>query len=145
MLRTQTRRDVFLADLRSTGKLPYRRYLGSPLRYAGGKSLAVGMVLELLPDRLDRLVSPFMGGGSVEIAVANELDVEVLAYDIFDVLCSYWQVQIGDPQELEWRLREFPPNRDTFAEVKQALTRHRRIPGRIPSRDTGSTGKHYHN
>ena len=124
MLRAQTRRDMFLADLRSTGKLPYRRYLGSPLRYAGGKSLAVGMVLELLPDRVNRLVSPFMGGGSVEIAVANELGIEVAAYDIFDVLCSYWQVQISHPQELESRQRKFPPNRDTFGRVKQVLTRH---------------------
>lgn len=124
MLRTQSRRDAFLVDLRSTGKLPYRRYLGSPLRYAGGKSLAVGMVIELLPEGLSRLVSPFMGGGSVEIAVANELGIDVVAYDIFDVLCSYWQVQISHPKELERRLREFPPNRETFAKVKQVLTRH---------------------
>ena len=35
------RKKVFLASLKSTGKLEYKRYLKSPLRYAGGKSLAV--------------------------------------------------------------------------------------------------------
>ena len=36
-----TRVDTFLLGLKSTGKLDYKRYLGSPLRYAGGKSLGV--------------------------------------------------------------------------------------------------------
>ncbi len=75
-------RDDFLNNLRSRGKLAYKRYLGSPLRYAGGKSLAVGYVVEVLPDPLpERLVSPFMGGGSVEIALAKELRVKVIAFD----------------------------------------------------------------
>ena len=88
-------KQALLDSLRSNGKLDYKRYLGSPLRYAGGKSLAVGYVVELLPDNLERLVSPFMGGGSVEIACARELGMEVIAYDIFDILCTYWQVQIS--------------------------------------------------
>ena len=63
------RKAALLGKLRSTGKLDYKRYLASPLRYAGGKSLAVGMVVELLPDNVQRVASPFMGGGSVEIAL----------------------------------------------------------------------------
>lgn len=47
----------------------YKRYLGSPLRYAGGKSLAVGGILKYLPDGLNKVVSPFIGGGSVEVAI----------------------------------------------------------------------------
>ena len=58
-----SRRDEFLNQLRSCGKLAYKRYLGSPLRYAGGKSLAVGFVIELLPTPLPaRLASPFSRG-----------------------------------------------------------------------------------
>ena len=45
-------RDQFLASLRSKGKYPYRRYSGLPLRYGGGKSLAVGHVIEQLPAGL---------------------------------------------------------------------------------------------
>lgn len=118
-------RDGFLKQLRSRGKLAYKRYLGSPLRYAGGKSLAVGFVLERLPSPLvKRLVSPFMGGGSVEIALAKELGVEVVAYDIFDILANYWDVQINDAPALYRRLKNFAPTRQTFAAVKKRLKAH---------------------
>ena len=73
------RKEYFLHQLRSTGKLPYKRYTESPLRYAGGKSLAVGLVIERLPDQVDRVASPFMGGGSVEVAIAKELEIPVYA------------------------------------------------------------------
>ena len=47
----------------------YKRYLGSPLRYAGGKSLAVGYILEYLHDDIDKVISPFIGGGILEVRV----------------------------------------------------------------------------
>ena len=118
-------RDQFLSSLRSKGKLDYKRYLKSPLRYAGGKSLAVGYVIERLPDtKIDLLVSPFFGGGSVEIAVARELEVSVIGYDIFDILTNYWKYQIEEPEELYWRLTQFEPNRETFSAVKSRLKEH---------------------
>ena len=121
----QTCRDEFLDQLRSRGKLAYKRYLGSPLRYAGGKSLAVGFVIELLPTpMINRLVSPFMGGGSIEIALAKELGLEVVAYDVFDILVNYWDVQINHTQALYDRLEHFAPTRETFASVKKRLKAH---------------------
>ena len=118
-------RDGFLNTLRSRGKLPYKRYLGSPLRYAGGKSLAVGFVVELLPTPLpSKVVSPFMGGGSIEIALARELGLEVTAYDIFDILVNYWVMQIRDAQKLYRLLQDFEPSRQTFAAVKKRLKEH---------------------
>lgn len=119
-----TRKDFFLHRLRSSGVLPYKRYLASPLRYAGGKSLAVGLVVERIPDHVKRIVSPFLGGGSVEIACANELGLDVLAYDVFDILCAYWQVQVKAPQALAKRMRAFPPTRETFAQVKTRLKQY---------------------
>lgn len=118
-------RDGFLKNIKSNGKLDFKRYLGSPLRYAGGKTLAVGYIVELLPDDLPiRVVSPFMGGGSVEIAISNELGVEVIGYDIFDILMNYWDVQINDAEELYQKLSEFSPSRDTFKSVKTRLKAH---------------------
>ncbi len=118
------RKARFLDRLRSTGKLDYKRYLASPLRYAGGKSLAVGMVVELMPDVVERVASPFMGGGSVEIALARELELPVAAYDVFDILCAYWQEQLQRPAALAKRLRAFTPDRPTFAAVKARLEAH---------------------
>ncbi len=117
-------RRGFLAKLKSSGKLDYKRYLASPLRYAGGKSLAVGYVVERIPDNVNRLVSPFMGGGAVEIACAKELNMQVVAYDVFDILCAYWQFQIRNAEDLYKRLGELNPNRDTFRSVKETLKAH---------------------
>ena len=118
------RKARFLDGLRSAGKLKYKRYLASPLRYAGGKSLAVGLVVELLPGDARRVASPFMGGGSVEIAIARELGLPVAAYDVFDILCAYWQAQLSAPAALARRLRSFRPDRETFARVKRRLEAH---------------------
>lgn len=120
----EQKREDFLTALRSPGKLEYKRYTASPLRYAGGKSLAVGMIVNLIPDHVRKIVSPFMGGGSFEVACAKELGLEVTGYDVFDILCNYWQLQLTSPGRLAARLREFKPNRKNFAQVKQRLKRH---------------------
>ena len=73
------RKRIFLDRLTSpSGKKKYKRYIGSTLRYAGGKTLAVGLIVERIPENVKRVVSPFMGGGSVEVAVSIELGVPVL-------------------------------------------------------------------
>lgn len=115
---------AFLSGLASTGKLKYKQYCETPLRYAGGKTRAVGFVVELLPSHVHRVASPFLGGGSVEVAIANELGVEVKAYDVFDILCTYWRVQLSAPRALARRLRGLPPDRDTFGAVKERLAAH---------------------
>jgi len=102
-------------------KNKYKRYTGSPLRYAGGKSWAVGYIVEHLPSTIQRLVSPFVGGASVEIAVAKEIRIPVIAYDIFDILVNYWQIQIIKPQEIYKILKQLKPNHETYTQVKQEL------------------------
>ena len=119
-----SRKEVFLSSMRSSGKLDYRRYTETPLRYAGGKTLAVGYVAELIPDDVTRLASPFFGGGSVEIACSNELGIEVFGYDILDVLCTYWKVQLHKPEALYQRLAKIVPNRESFKEVKEIMWRY---------------------
>ena len=105
-------------------KNKYARYNGLPLRYAGGKSLAVGHIVEQLPDRLERLVSPFFGGGSVEIACANELGVKVRGYDVFDILTNYWRVQLARPERLADRIRKWKPNKTEYTRLKKRLKGH---------------------
>ena len=134
-------RDKFLARLQSSGRYKYSRYNGLPLRYAGGKSLAVGHVLEHLPPRVKKLVSPFMGGGSVEIACANELGIAVQAYDVFDILTAYWQMQLRDPEALANRIAAWTPDKKTYAQVKARLKMH--WTGTNPMRDPLELAAHY--
>ena len=117
-------RAALLSRLRSQGRFRYRRYGDLPLRYAGGKSLAVGHVLEHLPDHLTHLVSPFFGGGSVEIACARELGIEVQGYDVFDILTNYWQVQLDAPDDLADTISQWSPDKETYAKVKERLKGH---------------------
>lgn len=81
-------KEIFLKNLKGKS-LTYKRYTKSPLRYGGGKSLAVGMIIENFPNNVKRVVSPFIGGGSLEVACALELNLEVLAFDIFDILVNF--------------------------------------------------------
>ena len=99
----------------------YKRYLGSPLRYAGGKSLAVGHILEHLPDGLEKVVSPFIGGGSVEIAIAKELGIEVIGYDIFELLTNYWQMQVKEPNKLFEKLNDLENTKEEYEKIKDIL------------------------
>jgi site-specific DNA-adenine methylase len=99
----------------------YKRYVGTPLRYAGGKTLAVGHIVNLLPDKIGKLVSPFLGGASVEIAIAKELGVEVIGYDIFDILINYWHYQTTEPEKLAKKLSKFKPTKEEEAIIERHL------------------------
>jgi len=119
------RKANFLNEIQSPNeRLKYKRYLGSPLRYAGGKSLAVGHIIEHIPSNISRLVSPFIGGASLEIACSKELEIDVFGYDIFDILVNYWQCQISHPQELYQNLAQITPTSENYNNVKQKLKQH---------------------
>jgi DNA adenine methylase len=125
MATTPERKGAFLHDLTSpSDKTRYKRYSGAPIRYAGGKSLAVGLIVERIPNRVERIISPFLGGGSVEVACAVELGLPVIAFDIFDTLITYWKVQLGNPKALYNRLLKFAPTVDEFKNVKERLKKH---------------------
>ena len=117
------RKEQFLRTLKGKN-LAYKRYTKSPLRYGGGKSLAVGLILEHFPNDISCVISPFIGGGSVEVASALELDLEVKAFDIFDILVNFWQVLITNSQSLYDELCKLEPNKETYALVKEELRKH---------------------
>ena len=119
------RKKAFLEKLKSSSNnKKYKRYCESPLRYAGGKSLAVGYILELLPDNVEKVISPFIGGGSVEIAIAKELQIPVIAYDVFDLLVNYWNNQIKNPQKMYEKLKSIKPTKSEYERIKNILKEH---------------------
>ncbi len=124
-IHSSTHKRNFLTSLRTIrGKNKFKRYIGSPLRYAGGKSLAVGMIVDLIPEDIPCLVSPFIGGGAVEVACANELNIPVISFDIFDILVNYWDIQINYPKELYNKLKEFYPTKSEYYKQKKVLKAH---------------------
>lgn len=96
----------------------------SPLRYPGGKTKAIGLITQYLPDQLPKkIVSPFLGGASLEIAWANNLDEveEVVGGDIFHPLVNFWQVILSDPNALADELAKFKLGDDNYRAYKQIL------------------------
>lgn len=121
-----SKRKAFLKKIESKDSVlnKYKRVALSPIRYPGGKSLAVGYIIEKLPDYVTKVVSPFFGGGSVEIAMNKCLDIDIVGFDIFDILVNYWKFQINEPMTLYDRLLELEPNKRTFDVVRKKLESH---------------------
>ncbi len=92
---------------------------GSPLRYPGGKTRAVKLLLQYIPCDIKKICSPFLGGGSFELALAS-LGVRVYGYDIFSPLVNFWQHLLQNPQELSNQVRHFfPLPYEEFYELKK--------------------------
>ena len=95
----------------------------TPIRYAGGKSRAYDFISSYIPfwPRPKRIISPFMGGGSLEVRWASEMGVQVEAFDVFDVLTNYWQHQINNPKRLYDILKGLEPTKEKYDEIKDIL------------------------
>ncbi|MBD3353069.1 MAG: DNA adenine methylase [Candidatus Lokiarchaeota archaeon] len=115
----------YLKSIESTNKNTKNKYKMvslSPLRYAGGKSRAVGHILEHFPNNIgNTIVSPFFGGGSFELVLSKELGFKVIGYDIFDILVNYWQFQINDSESLYRELKKLIPDKKNFTKNRHIL------------------------
>ena len=95
----------------------------TPIRYAGGKSRAYDFISSYIPfwPRPKKIVSPFFGGGSLEIKWASELGIPIEGYDVFWVLTNYWKHQIKNPERLFEILKELEPTKEQYDEIKDTL------------------------
>jgi len=93
----------------------------TPIRYAGGKSKAYKIITPLIPTDVKKIISPFIGGGSLEIKWATENGIDVVGFDIFDILVNYWQHQLSNPQQLYNILAEMQPNKEYYKKIKEEL------------------------
>jgi len=94
----------------------------SPLRYPGGKSRAVSMILPHIPEGTEKVCSPFFGGGSVELALMAK-GVSISGSDIFSPLVDFWQETIERPNELAGMVQKyFPLSRAKFYSLQKRYT-----------------------
>jgi len=91
----------------------------TPIRYAGGKSKAIKIITPYVKD-IDKIVSPFIGGGSLEVHWAS-MGKEVIGYDLFDVLVNFWNVLLNNRDELVLKLKEIAPTGDEYNRIKEIL------------------------
>lgn len=119
----------------------------SPLRYPGGKTKAIGLITQYLPDVMPkRIVSPFIGGASLEIAWANNLDVdEIVGGDIFHPLVNFWQAILDDPNRLADELEKFQLGDANYRKYKAILKAWYEDPKNNPLTDWEAAAHYYYN
>ncbi len=91
----------------------------TPIRYAGGKSRAIKIISPYL-DNETKIVSPFMGGGSLEVNWAAK-GIEVIGYDLFDALVNFWNVLLNNNTELVNKLKTISPTPQEYNRIKEIL------------------------
>lgn len=74
----------------------------SPLRYPGGKSTLIDFIGEEIdPNQLQTLISPFTGGGSVELALLESgLTNHLILNDKDPDVYNFWSVILTQPDKL---------------------------------------------
>jgi DNA adenine methylase len=91
----------------------------TPIRYAGGKTKAIKIIGPILENET-KIVSPFIGGGSLEVHWASK-GIEVVGYDLFDVLVNFWNVLLNNKEELLVKLKDIQPTSEEYNRIKQIL------------------------
>lgn len=100
----------------------YKRQCITPLRYVGGKSKAIGLILENMPKLKEKkIISPFFGGGSFEMVLSQKLNIEVIGYDIFNLLANFWNVLINKKEEFILQLKKFNITEEEFTYNRHVL------------------------
>ena len=90
----------------------------SPLRYPGGKSRAVKHLLPFIPEDIN-ICSPFIGGGSLEIALSERGQL-VNGYDAFEPLVNFWDWTLKEPQRLAQSVTKyFPLPKNLFYQIQK--------------------------
>lgn len=82
-------------------------YPRSPLRYPGGKNRAIKSIYSIIPIKETKLCSPFLGGGSLELACTPTMKVH--GSDIFQPLVTFWKVLLENSNQLADRVAQYLP------------------------------------
>ena len=80
----------------------------SLLRYPGGKTRAVKILSEFVPEGITEMASPFFGGGSFELSLASK-GVEVHGSDIYKPLVMFWDRLMNNPNMLYDAVKKLHP------------------------------------
>ena len=109
----------------------------SPLRYPGGKTRAVKLLNDKISHhldtfRVDKVCSPFFGGGSFEIHLA-ERGYRVYGYDVFLPLVNFWQKTLEDVDRVADRAEEYRAAFESGDARALFRSLQHQLPGMVPT------------
>lgn len=89
-------------------------------RYIGGKTRGRDIITRYIPGDISEICSPFLGGGSVELALAGR-GVQIHGYDVFQPLANCWQQVKRDAVAVAGAAgRFFPLGREGFYQLQDS-------------------------
>jgi len=99
----------------------------SPLRYPGGKTRARKIMDDILQkyftmENIDRIVSPFFGGGSFEFYLQNKYGIPIVANDKFTPLYHFWNKIKENKFAVIEKIREnMSVSKESFLEYRKRI------------------------
>lgn len=89
-----------------------------PLSYPGAKTFALDKIVPHFPSDMKRMVSPFFGGGSVELEMVAR-GVEVYGYDLFEPLVCFYRGLREDAHAVATLASSYyPMDREKYFELR---------------------------
>lgn len=88
------------------------KVITSPLRYMGGKRWLFNTLVDYIPKRTTEVVSPFFGGGALEINLAAR-GIQVHGFDLCPNLVNFWQQWLEDPLHILSEAKSLVEKHDT--------------------------------
>lgn len=80
--------------------------LKTPLQYFGAKSRATPKLMPFIPSSTTEIISPFIGGGSFELALTGR-GIRVYGYDAFPPVVRFWRQLLTEPVAMIEPIRRF--------------------------------------
>ena len=102
-----TSAQVATASFRNSFPITLQNFPRSPLRYPGGKNRAIKTIFSFIPENETKLCSPFLGGGSIELACSSFMQVR--GADVFEPLIAFWKNLLKQPDKLAQRVARYYP------------------------------------
>lgn len=117
-----SRRDV--KTTQSTRQLSNISNIRSPLRYVGGKTRGMLEISRFIPQGTSAIMSPFFGGGSLEILCASN-GLTVYGFDNFKPLVEFWQCLLNNPKYLTKLVKRYHPlSKSKFYNLQRTQHNH---------------------
>jgi DNA adenine methylase len=92
------------------------------LRYPGGKTRAIKILEEYIPENITEVYSPFFGGGSFELYLCNNYQIPIFGNNKFEPLYNFWlETKKNNEQLVEHIKKLHPMNKQIFTECKSKL------------------------
>jgi DNA adenine methylase Dam len=102
--------------------------LKTPLRYPGGKSRATPKLFEFLPPKITEYREPFLGGGSMAIAITQSFpDIPVWVNDLYEPLVNFWQQLQMFGGDIQDKLTQLKTDHDTPDKARDLFLKSKEI------------------